>query len=127
MKGKPRCQLLIRDDVAKEEWQSGMVVTIASRVGAIDAELAASDEMMPGVVNLPHGYGHGRAGTQGEVASRHAGVSYDITDEQFMDQLSGNAAVNGVSVRLGAAFNLKRSRRCDERQTHTHDADRQRP
>ncbi len=105
MKGKPRCQLLMHpDDVAREGWQSGMVVTIESRVGAIDAELAASDEMMPGVVSLPHGYGHGLAGTRGEVASRHAGVSCnDITDEQFVDQLSGNAAVNGVSVRLSAA------------------------
>jgi anaerobic selenocysteine-containing dehydrogenase len=105
MKGKPRCQLLMHpDDVAKEGWQSGMVVTIESRVGAIDAELAASDEMMPGVVSLPHGYGHGLSGTRGEVASRHAGVSCnDITDEQFVDQLSGNAAVNGVSVRLSAA------------------------
>ncbi len=105
MKGKPRCQLLMHpDDVAKEGWRSGMLVTIQSRVGAIDAELAASDEMMPGVVSLPHGYGHGLAGTRGEVASRHAGVSCnDITDEQFVDQLSGNAAVNGVSVRLSAA------------------------
>ena len=105
MKGKPRCQLLMHpDDVAKEGWQSGMVVTIESRVGTIDAELAASDEMMPGVVSLPHGYGHGLAGTRSEVASRHAGVSCnDITDEQFVDQLSGNAAVNGVSVRLSAA------------------------
>jgi anaerobic selenocysteine-containing dehydrogenase len=105
MKGKPRCQLIMHpDDVAKEGWRSGMLVTIQSRVGAIDAELAASDEMMPGVVSLPHGYGHGLAGTRGEVASRHAGVSCnDITDEQFVDQLSGNAAVNGVSVRLSAA------------------------
>ena len=105
MKGKPRCQLLMHpDDVAKEGWQSGMVVTIESRVGAIDAELAASDEIMPGVVSLPHGYGHGLSGTRGEVASRHAGDSCnDITDEQFVDQLSGNAAVNGVSVRLSAA------------------------
>ena len=105
MKGKPRCQILMHpDDVAKEGWRSGMLVTIQSRVGAIDAELAASDEMMPGVVSLPHGYGHGLAGTRSEVASRHAGVSCnDITDEQFVDQLSGNAAVNGVSVRLSAA------------------------
>ncbi|HCL94929.1 MAG TPA: dehydrogenase [Gammaproteobacteria bacterium] len=105
MKGKPRCQLLMHpDDVTKEGWQSGMVVTIVSRVGAIDVELEASDEMMPGVVSLPHGYGHGLAGTRSEVASRHAGVSCnDITDEQFVDQLSGNAAVNGVSVRLSAA------------------------
>ena len=105
MKGKTRCQLLMHpDDVAKEGWRSGMRVTIQSRVGAIDAELAASDEMMPGVVSLPHGYGHGLTGTRGDVARRHAGVSCnDITDEQFVDQLSGNAAVNGVSVQLSAA------------------------
>ena len=105
MKGKSRCHLLMHpDDVAKEGWRSGMLVTIQSRVGAVDAELAASDEMMPGVVSLPHGYGHGLDGTRSEVASRHAGVSCnDITDDQFVDQLSGNAAVNGVSVRLSAA------------------------
>ena len=105
MKGKSRCHLLMHpDDVAKEGWRSGMLVTIQSRVGAVDAELVASDEMMPGVVSLPHGYGHGLVGTRGEVASRHAGVSCnDITDNQFVDQLSGNAAVNGVSVRLSAA------------------------
>ena len=105
MKGKSRCQLLMHpDDVAKEGWQSGMFVTIQSRVGEVDAELVASDEKMPGVVSLPHGYGHGLAGTRGEVASRHAGVSCnDITDDQFVDQLPGNAAVNGVSVQLSAA------------------------
>ncbi len=106
MKGKPRCQLLMNpDDVEREGWKPGMWVTIKSRVGSIEAELAASDEMMPGVVSLPHGYGHGQAGTRGQIASRHAGISCnDITDEQYVDQLSGNAAVNGVSVRLSAGL-----------------------
>jgi len=106
MKGKPRCQLLMNpDDVEKEGWKPGMWVTIKSRVGSIEAELAASDEMMPGVVSLPHGYGHGQAGTRGQIASRHAGISCnDITDEQYVDQLSGNAAVNGVSVKLSAGL-----------------------
>jgi len=102
MKGKPRCQLLMHpNDVASEGWHSGMTVTVKSRVGQIDAELAASDEVMPGVVSLPHGYGHGRSGTRADIANRHAGVSCnDVTDEQFVDQLSGNAAVNGVLVQL---------------------------
>jgi len=102
MKGKPRCQLLMHpNDLASEGWQSGMTVTVKSRVGQIDAELAASDEVMPGVVSLPHGYGHGRSGTRADIANRHAGVSCnDVTDEQFVDQLSGNAAVNGVLVQL---------------------------
>jgi anaerobic selenocysteine-containing dehydrogenase len=105
MKGKSRCQLLMNPvDVEREGWQSGMTVTIQSRVGSIDAELLTSDEMMPGVVSLPHGYGHGLKGTRGEIAGRHAGVSCnDITDEQFIDALSGNAAVNGLSVQLSAS------------------------
>ena len=105
MKGKPRCQLLMHPrDVASEGWQSGMMVTVSSRVGHIQAELAASDEMMPGVVSLPHGYGHGRSGTRGGIANEYAGVSCnDITDEQFVDQLSGNAAVNGVPVQLSVS------------------------
>ena len=104
MKGKPRCQLMMHpDDVENEGWQSGIMVTVKSRVGHIQAELAASDEVMPGVVSLPHGYGHGRSGTRSEIANRHPGVSCnDITDEQFVDQLSGNAAVNGVLVSLSA-------------------------
>jgi anaerobic selenocysteine-containing dehydrogenase len=105
MKGRPRCQLLMHpDDVAKEGWSAGMTVSVASRVGQVDAELAPSDEMMPGVVSLPHGYGHGRSGTRSGIANRHAGVSCnDITDDQLVDALSGNAAVNGVPVRLSAA------------------------
>ena len=105
MKGKPRCQLLMHpDDVVSEGWHSGMTVTVSSRVGHIQAEIAASDEVMPGVVSLPHGYGHGRSGTRSSIANRHAGVSCnDITDEQFIDQLSGNAAVNGVVVQLSVS------------------------
>lgn len=106
MKGKSRCQLLMNpDDVEKEGWKSGMLVTIKSRIGSIEAELEASDEMMPGVVSLPHGYGHGQTGTRSQIANCHAGISCnDITDEQYVDQLSGNAAVNGVSVRLSVGI-----------------------
>jgi anaerobic selenocysteine-containing dehydrogenase len=104
MKGKARCQLLIHpDDAEREGWNNGTTVTIQSRVGTVESEIKLSDEMMPGVVSLPHGYGHGLAGTRSGVANQYAGVSCnDITDEQFVDQLSGNAAVNGVPVTLRA-------------------------
>ena len=65
MKGKARCQLLIHpDDAEREGWCDGTTVTIQSRVGSVDSEIKVSDEMMPGVVSLPHGYGHGLAGTR---------------------------------------------------------------
>ena len=104
VKGPGRCNLLMHpEDVAKEGWKAGMTVTIKSRVGSISAELMPSTEVMPGVISLPHGYGHGLNGTRSEIANTHAGVSCnDITDEQFLDELSGNAAVNGVPVELHA-------------------------
>ena len=104
VKGPGRCNLLMHpEDVAKEGWKAGMTVTIKSRVGSISAELMPSTDVMPGVISLPHGYGHGLHGTRSEIANTHAGVSCnDITDEQFLDELSGNAAVNGVPVELHA-------------------------
>ena len=60
--------------------------------------------MMPGVVSLPHGYGHGRQGGRMNIADQHAGVSCnDVTDNAYIDALSGNAAVNGVPVELMAS------------------------
>jgi hypothetical protein len=60
-----------------------------------------SSEMMPGVVSLPHGWGHDREGIRLAVAGRHAGASInDVTSENHLDTLSGNAAFNGIVVRL---------------------------
>ena len=102
VKGKDRCLLLMHpDDVAKKGWNEGIHVTITSRVGSISAKLKPLVDVMPGVISLPHGYGHGLQGTRSKVANLHAGVSCnDVTDEKFLDQLSGNAAVNGVPVQL---------------------------
>jgi anaerobic selenocysteine-containing dehydrogenase len=105
VKGKPRYHLLMHpDDVAEEGWETGMQITISSRVGQLSTTLMVSDEVMPGVVSLPHGYGHGLKGTRSAIANANAGVSCnDITDEHFLDQLSGNAAINGVPVELSGA------------------------
>jgi len=60
-------------------------------------------DIMPGVVSLPHGFGHDREGTEMEIARKHAGVSCnDITDDLAVDALSGNAALNGVLVSVVA-------------------------
>ena len=76
-------------------------VEISSRVGAIRAALEVSDEMMPGVVSLPHGWGHDRPGTRLSVAERHAGASVnDITDERLHDHVSGTSALDGVPVKV---------------------------
>jgi hypothetical protein len=60
--------------------------------------------MRPGVVSLPHGWGHDQPGTRLRVANAHAGASLnDVTDPLAVDALSGTAALNGVSVQVSAA------------------------
>ena len=92
------------DDAATRGLTDRRAVRVRSRVGEVQAEVSVTDEMMPGVVSLPHGWGHTRDGTQLRVAQAHAGVSLnDLTDEQYLDPVSGNAALNGVEVSVEAA------------------------
>jgi anaerobic selenocysteine-containing dehydrogenase len=105
VKGKPRHQLLMNPaDLAQRGLADGQLVRVRSRVGVIEVEVAASEEMMAGVVSLPHGWGHARPGVQMAIASAQPGASAnDLTDERQLDGLSGNAALNGVSVEVCAA------------------------
>ena len=105
VKGRDRCTLLMHpDDMARRDIDEGTEVTVSSRAGSVRVAVAACDDMMPGVVSLPHGYGHHRPGIRMRIAREHAGVSCnDITDEQYIDELSGNAALNGVQVTVAPA------------------------
>jgi anaerobic selenocysteine-containing dehydrogenase len=104
VKGKARWQLLMHpDDLAAHKLQDQGQVRITSRVGEVVTQVLASDEVMPGVVSLPHGWGHKRAGVSMAIASEQEGVSCnDLTDDKLVDQISGNAALNGVPVRIFA-------------------------
>jgi len=102
VKGTPRHQLLMHpEDIAARGLTDGGRVRVRSRVGEVQVEVLASNEVMPGVVSLPHGWGHDRTGIRLGIAQAHAGVSNnDLTDEQYLDALSGNAALNGVTVQV---------------------------
>jgi len=102
MKGKPRCTLLMHpEDLRRRGISDGNEVVVQSRVGTLKVVAEASTDIMPGVVSLPHGFGHDREGIRLHIAQRHAGVSCnDLTDELQLDALSGNAAVNGVPVEV---------------------------
>ena len=102
VKGKKRCLALIHPQDAKSRnLQDGDMALVNSRVGAIRIPVSLSDEMMPGVISIPHGWGHQVDGVELSVASEHAGVNTNIlTDDYFLDSLSGNAALNGVPVSL---------------------------
>ena len=103
-RGRPRHQLLAHpDDLSARGLADGDVVTVSSRVGSVEVECAASEDLMPGVVSLPHGYGHALPGVRLSHASTVPGVSInDLTDPERLD-VSGNAALNGTPVRLSPA------------------------
>jgi anaerobic selenocysteine-containing dehydrogenase len=76
---------------------------LSSAAGEVEVPVVVTDEMMPGVVSLPHGWGHSRRGVRLGVASKHAGASInDVTDEQFVDELTGTAALSGQRVNVRA-------------------------
>lgn len=105
VKGKPRWQLMMHpNDLAKLGIEDESQVTIESRVGQVNTTVVATDEVMPGVVSLPHGWGHKRPGVKMDIATQQEGVSCnEITDDKFIDKLCGNAALNGVPVSVRKA------------------------
>jgi anaerobic selenocysteine-containing dehydrogenase len=98
-RGRPRHQLLMHPgDLARREIADGARVRVTSRVGSVEVEVASSDDLMPGVVSLPHGYGHAKDGVLMTRSREVRGVSInDLTDPLRLD-VSGNAALNGVPV-----------------------------
>jgi anaerobic selenocysteine-containing dehydrogenase len=105
VKGKSRDQLLMHpDDLASRGLTNGQTVELTSRIGTLNVAVESSIDVMPGVVCLPHGFGHNRDGARLGIANAHAGASYnDISDELFLDAVSGNAAMNGIAVEVRAA------------------------
>jgi anaerobic selenocysteine-containing dehydrogenase len=102
-KGRPRHHLLMNpDDLAARSIADGARVRVTSRVGSVEVEVAASDDLMPGVVSLPHGYGHAVDGVLMGRSREVPGASVnDLTDPERLD-VSGNAALNGVPVEVTA-------------------------
>jgi anaerobic selenocysteine-containing dehydrogenase len=99
-RGRPRHALLAHpDDLAARGIRDGDTVLVRSAVGEVRVEVAATDDVMPGVVSLPHGYGHRRTGVRLRHAETLPGVTMnDLTDASVVEGLSGNAVLNGVPV-----------------------------
>lgn len=105
VKGRERCTLHMHpEDAAKLQVKDGQLVCVRSEVGELRAPAELTDTIMPGVVSLPHGYGHNLPGTGQRVAAQHAGVNINLlTDARQFDPLSGNAVLNGIAVSLSPA------------------------
>jgi anaerobic selenocysteine-containing dehydrogenase len=104
VRGRDRCALQIHpDDAERLGLRHGGSARVASRVGEVVAPVQVTDRVMPGVVSLPHGWGHDANGTSLGVASEHAGVNTNrLTDPDCLDPLSGNAVLNGIPVHVTA-------------------------
>lgn len=105
VKGKERCTLQVHpSDASRLGLSAGGEAKVTSRVGSLVAPVEITDEVMAGVVSLPHGWGHDRAGTRMGIARDHAGVNTNVlTDESILDPLSGNAVLNAIPVEVGPA------------------------
>ncbi len=102
-KGRQRCSLLVHpDDAARLGLVAGARARIRSRVGEIEVPVELSDDMMPGVVSLPHGFGHGESQTRLSVAaSQQPGVNSNaLSDEEALDPWSNTSIVNGIPVEV---------------------------
>ena len=104
-KGSLSCTAQVHpDDATRLGLSEGASVRITSRVGSVEAPVEITDSVRPGVVSLPHGWGHGVAGTRMSVAAEKAGVNSNIlTDESIIDPISGNAVLNAIPVTLQPA------------------------
>ncbi len=99
-KGKNRCTVFMHPkDAASLNLNDGEKVRVSSSVGSVVLPVEITETMMPGVLSIPHGWGHHRAGIQLEVAQQQAGVSLnDLTDSDKLDVLTGNADFSGTRV-----------------------------
>jgi len=102
--GRPRCTLQIHPhDAAARGLQDGGQARVSGASGSVDALVEVTDAMMPGVVSLPHGWGHDEPETKLEVAARQPGVNSNrLADTARLDPLSGNAVLNGIPVEIAA-------------------------
>lgn len=102
VKGRDRCTLLVHpDDAAARGLVDGGRARVTSEAAEVEATVEVSDEIMAGVVSLPHGWGHDKAGTRLSVAREHAGVNTNLlAPGHLVDVPSGNAAVNGFPVEV---------------------------
>jgi anaerobic selenocysteine-containing dehydrogenase len=105
VRGKARCTALMHpDDAARLGLADGATACIRSRVGVVLIPVEVTDAIMPGVVSIPHGWGHDAEGTRMQVARAHAGVNTNLlADEAQMDPLSGNAVLNGIPITIERA------------------------
>jgi anaerobic selenocysteine-containing dehydrogenase len=101
-KGPYRCTALVHpSDVQRLGLHDGGMAHVASGARSIEVRVETSEEMMPGVVSLPHGWGHDLSGIRMAVAAERPGVNLNVLlDDALRDPLSGNAVLSGIAIEM---------------------------
>ena len=105
VKGKQRCVALVNShDAKKHNLQNGDSIKVTSKVGEITLPVVITEDIKPGIISIPHGWGHVFEDIELSIAKKHAGVNINILmDETQTDELSGNAVLSGVPVKIEKA------------------------
>ncbi|OBR98375.1 molybdopterin dinucleotide-binding protein [Mycobacterium gordonae] len=100
MKGRDRCTLLMHpEDAARYRVSDEDIVTVKSESGEIKVPVEITEAIRPGVVSMPHGWGHDKAGTRLSVANGSPGVNTNVlSPPTLIDEPSGNGVLNGIPV-----------------------------
>lgn len=100
VKGKPRCTMQVHpDDALRLGLVAGAEAVVSSSSGSVEIPVEIDDRVRPGVVSIPHGWGHNLSGTLLEVASRRPGVNVNVlTPSNVVDPLSGTSQLSGIAV-----------------------------
>ncbi|WP_111498050.1 molybdopterin-dependent oxidoreductase [Marinobacter bohaiensis] len=112
VKGPERCTLMIHPrDASLAGLANGDQAEVTSEAGRIVLPVEITEDVMPGVVSVPHGWGHTRAGTTQRVAQAHAGASInDVIRDNQVDPVSGTSVLNGQAVTVTRHANEQRRR-----------------
>ncbi|MFI6029209.1 molybdopterin oxidoreductase family protein [Amycolatopsis magusensis] len=105
VRGKNRCTVQVHpEDATRLGLTDGGQAVVHSRAGKIEVPVEVTDVIRPGVVSIPHGWGHDPQGMRTAVATAHAGVNTNLlSDETQMDALSGTSVLNGIPVEIAPA------------------------
>ena len=104
MKGKERCTLEVHpDDASRWGLADGELAFVTSSVGKVELAVEITDSIRPGVVSIPYGWGHGQPGSAMQVAANYAGANVNLLSDGSIDELSGNAVLNGIPVTVASA------------------------
>src|SRR5690606_23832445 len=104
VKGKPRCTLHVHPvDAERLGVVDGSEVEVTSRTGKVTIPAEVTDAIRPGVVSIPHGWGHDPPAVRLSGARGHAGVNTNLlADDALVDAVSANAVLNGIPVTVSA-------------------------